>query len=147
MEDSFTWQAPGLGRYAILYMASTDEKEAVRKTTKEQYHLFNVSALHPLTRQLPDKRMEVIVVDAFSGQPVEGADVKLNQVDYRTNKSTLLSSGKSDAEGRVLLSRLSETERSNTKLEVTKGDDRWLPTTRLYSTSWNNTIDNRINIH
>ena len=147
VEDSFTWQAPGLGRYAILYMASTDEKEAVRKTTKEQYHLFNVSALHPLTRQLPDKRMEVIVVDAFSGQPVEGADVKLNQVDYRTNKSTLLSSGKSDAEGRVLLSRLSETERSNTKLEVTKGDDRWLPTTRLYSTSWSNTIDNRINVY
>ncbi len=148
VEDSFTWQAPGLGRYAVLYTATTNEKEAVRQTTKEQFHLFRVSALKTLNRTLSDKRLEVIVVDAFSGQPVEGAEVKLNQVDARTQKNTLLASGKSDAEGRVLLDKLSNKERRNTmRIEVTKGDDRWLPTEHSYFTSWVSSQENRVSVH
>lgn len=147
VEDSFTWQAPGLGRYAILYTATTNEKEAVRKTATDQYHLFRVSALKTIKRTQQDGRLEVIVVDAMSGQPVEGAEAKIEVIDYDTEKRTLYASSKSNAEGRVMLPRLANNERRSTELSIVKGEDRWLPAEHPYTNSWISSDEKQTAIH
>ena len=102
MEDSLTWTAPEPGRYAILFCATTAEKEATRKTVTNQYSLFRVTSLKTMTRFPSETELEVIVVDAESGQPIEGASVVLYNEDYRSEKRTLEGTQKTDAEGRAL---------------------------------------------
>lgn len=102
MEDSITWTAPEPGRYAILFCATTAEKEATRKTVTNQYSLFRVTALKTMTRFPNETELEVIVVDAESGQPVEGASVALYSEDYRSEKRTVEGTRKTNAEGRAL---------------------------------------------
>lgn len=126
LEDTLEWTAPEVGLYALLFTATTDEREANQQTIDTEYHTFRVTALRTMERTLPDSTYEVIVVDAESGQPVREADVTLYQIDYRTKKQTIIGKMKSDAEGRT---HFTDLKRSETQfyVEARKGDDRWLP--------------------
>ena len=99
LEDTIEWKAPSVGRYAILYSASTDEREAKKKTVSNLYSLFRVTSLKTMNRFLTDNELEVIVVDAESGQPVEGAHADLYQVEIGSGRRTLISSQQTNAKG------------------------------------------------
>lgn len=125
VDDSVQWQAPDLGFYALLLTGTTTDAHAAQKQASH-YRLFRVSRLMPIQRSWEKNRLDVVVVDAESGQPVQGATVQLFEHNYRTNKRTLVGTQTSDAEGRT---RFNTTPSGHTQLitAVTKGDDRWLP--------------------
>lgn len=126
VEDSVRWTAPDAGCYAILYTAGTDEREAVRHTVTNQYGIFRVTPLMTLQRSMPDGSLEVIVVDAESGQPVQDATVTLFRQNNRTGERQQLEQKVSNAEGRTRF-RSVERERGRFSVQAAKGADHWLP--------------------
>ena len=118
VEDTLQWTAPSVGRYAILYTAITDEREATKKTVTNEYKLFRVTSLKTMTRFLADKELEVIVVDAESGQPVTGAHVDLYNVGISSGKRSLISSQQTNAKGFVRFRRIADENRSRLVLQV-----------------------------
>ena len=134
VEDSVRWTAPEVGRYAILYGASTSEKEALKKSVNNQYQLFRVTTLMTMQRSLPDGRMEVIVVDAESGQPVAEAEVTILKEDRRSGLREPIEKQLSDAEGRARFHG-ANLQRTRCLVQAVKGEDHWMPV----STAFNNT--------
>lgn len=134
VEDSIRWTAPEVGRYAILYSASTAEREAQQRAVANHCQLFRVTGLMIMQRSMPDGALEVIVVDAESGQPVADAEVTLLKEDRRSGLRETWETQRSDAEGRVHF-RGTSLQRTRYLVQTVKGEDRWLPV----STTFNNT--------
>ena len=133
IEDSIIWTAPGPGRYAILYSGTTDEKEATKKTVTNQYRLFRVTALKTIYRFHDAKTLEVIVVDAESGLPVEGASVAIYSSNYRSGKRTQEGNLKTDAEGRALFQyQNSKDNRPQFIIAASTATDHYLPEESLW---------------
>ena len=130
--DTVTWKAPKIGRYAILITAETANKN-VSATTQEEVRFFTVSALHMLYRSLENTRLaNVIVVDAESGSPVEGASVKVftEKDETRSLDQTIVT----DSEGRASFK---TKNRSITYiLSASKGEDKYLPERNLWTSSY-----------
>ena len=118
LEDTLQWTAPTVGRYAILYSATTDERGALKKTVTNQYSLFRVTSLKTMHRFLTENELEVIVVDAESGQPVAGAHADLYQVEGRSGKRTLVSSQQVNAKGVARFRQINKGNRSRLVLQV-----------------------------
>ena len=139
-EDTLNWQAPAPGLYAVLYRATTSEKEAQQKTTGNLYHIFRVTRLKTLTRIFAQDALEVIVVDAESGQPVPGATVELYDAQQSAEQRLCKGSLQTDEEGRVRCTLA--TRRMD--LRVFKGDDTYLPDESLWNTrlSFRDVYDN-----
>lgn len=132
-EDSLRWKAPEPGRYAILYTATTDEKETRRRTVTNQYQLFRVTALKTIHRFHDPNKLEVIVVDAESGQPIEGATVNLCSEDYRTEKRSNNATQRTNAEGRAFFQYHSGSEnRQRYILAASTAADHFLPEETLW---------------
>lgn len=70
VDTTLTIQAPQAGIYFLK--AVPDGKKGVSDGT-----LMNVTALKPIYRPLPDGTLELVVVDAVSGQPVSEAEVTI----------------------------------------------------------------------
>ena len=70
VDTTLTIQAPQAGIYFL--MAVPDGKKGVSDGT-----LMNVTALKTIYRPLPDGTLELVVVDAVSGQPVSEAEVTI----------------------------------------------------------------------
>ena len=135
-EDTLGWTAPAAGIYAVLYGGVTAEKEAKQRTVTSQYRLFRVTTLKTLTRYLPQDKLEVIVVDAESGQPVPGAIVELYENPYRTGQEALRASYKTDAEGRALCTATKDNgHRWQLNLRVRTSADTYLPEENLFRNS------------
>lgn len=99
--DTIQWTAPDLGHYALLFAASTGEREANKSQLQGQYSLLDVSRLQYVYRCYR-QQMEVIVVDSETGHPAAGATVSL----YRDNDSgntTLVSTARVDSGGRTVM--------------------------------------------
>lgn len=123
-DDSLSWTAPDVGHYAVLFTGTTDESAAGKKIVNDHYNLFHVSRLMPIRRQWGKNQLEVVVVDAESGRPVEGASIAL--YDRQNDKRTLIDKQTSNAEGRTLF--VTEAQRrSQLTTVVSKGEDHWLP--------------------
>ena len=141
--DSIAWTAPAVGLYAVLLSASTPEKEAKQRTVTNQYNVFHVTTLKTLTRILPQENVEVIVVDAESGQPVQGATVEFYETLSRLEQRTRRGTYQSDAEGRVQCSFASEgNNRRSLSVRVFTDSDTYLPEENI----WRNNVsfsDNR----
>lgn len=129
IEDTLDWQAPAPGLYAVLYSATTSEKEAQKKTSGNLYRIFHVTRLKTLTRVFAQNALEVIVVDAESGHPVKDATVELYEVQNTSNQHLRVASSQTDAEGRVRCTLKSR----RMDLRVFKGDDTYLPDESLWS--------------
>ena len=129
--DTLRWTAPNVGRYGILFEAKTDEKEAKKKSIASQYDIFRITALKAILRNCSPTEKEIIVVDAESGQPIEGADVSLYITEYNTGKHTHEQRMTTNAEGRARFRQLNE--RWNYHFTVTKGEDRMLPEGYAYA--------------
>ncbi|MBP5772197.1 MAG: hypothetical protein J6W75_12770 [Bacteroidaceae bacterium] len=132
-EDSIVWKAPDVGLYALLYHATSNEKEATRKIVTNQYKLFRVTSLKTMTRFHSDQELEVIAVDAESGQPVNGATIDLFDEDYRTNKKIHLATSKTNEEGRAFFQELTENKNSRRiMVRTSKDNDHYLPDEQLW---------------
>lgn len=70
VDTTLTIQAPQAGIYFLK--AVPDGKKGVSDGT-----LMNVTALKTIYRPLPDGTLELVVVDAVSGQPVSEAEVTI----------------------------------------------------------------------
>lgn len=132
-KDTLDWTAPSIGLYAILFSASTAEKEATKRTANDLYHLIRVTTLKTLTRLLPKDTLEVIVVDAESGQPVPSATVELFEGRQRTDQQVRIGSYTTNIEGRVRCYVASEN-RNNRQLtlQVSHAHDTYLPEDYLW---------------
>ena len=132
-EDSLRWKAPEPGRYAILYTATTEEKEARRRTVTNEYQLFRVTSLQTMHRFHDANKIEVIVVDAESGQPIEGATVDLCSEDYRTEKRSDNATQRTNAEGRAFFQYHSGSEsRQRYIVTASTATDHFLPEETLW---------------
>ena len=132
-EDSLRWKAPEPGRYVILYTATTDEKGTRRRTVTNQYQLFRVTSLKTMHRFHDPNKLEVIVVDAESGQPIEGATVNLCSEDYRTEKRSNNATQRTNAEGRAFFQYHSGSEnRQRYILAASTAADHFLPEETLW---------------
>lgn len=132
VEDSVRWMAPEVGHYAILYSASTSEKEAQQKSVANHYQLFRVTTLMTMQRSLPDGRLEVIVVDAESGQPVANADVTILKEDRRSGLREPIETQRSNTEGRARFHG-ANIQRNRCLVQAVKGDDRWMPVASTFN--------------
>lgn len=131
-EDSIQWTAPGVGRYAIVYTATTTEPEAQNKTATDQYQLFRVTALKTITHFLTNSQLEVITVDAESGQPLAGTQVTLYAEEARNSARKQLGASTSDNEGRTVFKNVSRENRRRLMLEVARGSDTFYPEETLW---------------
>ncbi len=143
VSDTLDWTAPGVGLYAVLLSATTPEREAKQRAVTNQYHLFHVTTLKTLTRILPQDNLEIIVVDAETGQPVSGATVELYETQQRADQRTRRGAYQTDAEGRVQCSlHLEAKNRRNLSVRTFADADTYLPE----ETIWRNNVsfaDNR----
>lgn len=64
-------KAPTQGLYVVRIITGKEQAEG------RENKLLSVTTLKMLSRQLPDKQFEVIVVDGMSGKPVENVQVRL----------------------------------------------------------------------
>ena len=128
-EDTIDWLAPAPGLYAVLYSATTSEKEAEKKTAGNLYHIFHVTRLKTLTRIFAQDALEVIVVDAESGRPVPEATVELYETQKSSEQRLCKGSYQTDEVGRVRCTLNSR----RMDLRVFKGDDTYLPEENLWS--------------
>lgn len=128
--DTLPWKAPEPGTYAM-----TVEGKAGLKTDKgsaPETHLFYVSRLGRIIHTLPEGKTQVMVVDAMSGKPQQGVNVKIER--RRDNgEYTLLKEGVTDNRGTVQY--LGDNS-DRVRISLTKEDDRaWLDAaddTRVY---------------
>ncbi|MBO4907400.1 MAG: hypothetical protein J5486_10310 [Bacteroidaceae bacterium] len=121
--DSIAWQAPGIGHYALLYTATTSEREATKKRETGHYNLLHVTSLQTLYQHHGDE-IRAIVVDAESGQPVQRAIVSLLQeVD---GEQRIIQSVRTNEEGRATLT-CGKDNRTRTSLSVRTDNDTFLP--------------------
>lgn len=144
-EDSIAWTAPEAGRYAIVYTATTAESESQRKSVTDHYQLFQVTSLKTINHFLTYSQLEVITVDAESGQPLAGSQVTLYAVDNRTSNRKKLGTQTSDNEGRSVFNDISRENRRRLVLEAVRGSDIFMPE----ETFWNgdpSTYDERTDI-
>ena len=122
--DTIAWTAPAPGSYALVITAESDEAEALAKRI-EQYSCFVCTRLQPLNQNGLGKQ-RTIVVDAESGQPVQGAEVEFYYLvnnESRRHVATLTT----DAEGRVALAdSLVKINSTHLRRRVTKGDDTFM---------------------
>ena len=125
IEDSIAWTAPSVGVYAVLFTATTAETEATQRTVNQHYQLIQVSALATIHFTENDGVTELVVVDAESGHPVEGATVQCYERSHRDNSLKLFDTQHTDAEGRSRF-RLDSQNRSYS-FKVSKADDCWAP--------------------
>lgn len=114
-----TITAPDTGAYLI-------EVNADDKRAKPDIQHLAVSRFRILSRGLPNDQVEVIVLDAHTGQPVEGAEV-----DFYTNDkgdAVLDKTITTNADGRA------ETawKRGNTQITARKGNDIYHPKQSLW---------------
>lgn len=130
-EDSLKWTAPDAGFYAILLSATTAEREALRKKADNQYQLINVTQLKTMTRSV-DNELEVVVVDAESGHPIKGADVKI-QVEDRSGNLSTIATLTTNAEGRALFRNLSKENHRRLVVTATTSSDHYLPSDNLWA--------------
>ena len=140
-EDSMAWTAPDVGRYAVLFTGTTDERAASKKVVNDHYHLFYVSRLMPIRRQWGKDQLEVVVVDAESGHPIEGASVAL--YDRQNDKQILIAKQANNAEGRTLFVREAQ-RRSQLTTMVSKGEDHWLPEQSWWSSNSNQSQQDKV---
>ena len=132
-EDSLKWTAPDAGFYAILYSATTAESEALRKTSDNQFQLLNVTQLKTMTRFTSVSELQVVVVDAESGHPLQGANVTLHNEDPRTGQHSRLAVMTTDAEGRAIFRALPAENRRRLVLEAATASDHYLPKETLWA--------------
>ena len=133
VKDTVRWTAYDPGLYAIIFTAKTTQSEAKEPTTST-FDVFRCTRLQTLHQdELGAQR--TVVVDAMSGQPIEGADVEFYRYEGQNNekKVTLLRT-QTNAEGRAtmdesLLGKVSET-RLYTR--VSMADDIYLPEEQSY---------------
>ena len=129
-EDSITWLSPASGHYALLFAATTDEKEAVSRRMDEDFRLIDVSRLHFLYR-ICGEQMEVIVADAETGHPVPSAVVSLlESTDYGDN-AVPVETAATDDEGRALL-RFGRASNSRLYLQAAAAGDTFLPRQQVW---------------
>ena len=133
VKDSLQWTAPEVGRYAILFTASTNEAETMKKNLNDHYQTILVTSLQTMTRFFNESNVEVIVVDAESGQPHKGASVNLYNEDYRTDKRTLIGTQKTNNEGRAIFSQLSKEQQRRVVVTAVYGKDSFYPEEMLWN--------------
>ncbi len=119
--DTLPWKAPEPGTYAM----TVDGKAGLKtdKGSAPETHLFYVSRLGRIVHTLPDGKTRVMVVDAMSGKPQPGVNVKVER--RRDNgEYTLLKDGVTDNRGIVQY----HSDKSNrVRIGIFKDDDcAWL---------------------
>lgn len=96
--DTLVWTSPDLGRYLLVAVPQTSMKLASKVRPAECF--FNVSRLTINTIALPNGIERIMVSDAISGKPVEGADIKMMRTDYRLSmEERVFFVGKTDKNG------------------------------------------------
>lgn len=75
--DTLRWTAPEVGHYAICVTPTTTMK--LEKKVADNIAFIHVSRLSVNYLSLPGKRMDFIVSDALSGEPIQGANLVLYQ--------------------------------------------------------------------
>lgn len=131
IEDSLEWTAPGPGQYAIVFNATTEENSVEKKVNKNNYSYFTVTSLYMLTRSDSDSRAEAVVVDAESGQPVEGAKIDVLRYSNKDNREVVIDTKTTDDEGRAFIVFDSNDLRSYS-LRASADNDTYLPSVRVY---------------
>ncbi len=146
-EDNLEWIAPAAGLYAILYAATTSEHEALNKRVENQYQLLYVTQLKTMTRFHSARELGVVVVDAESGHPIKGADVKLNDRDIRSGSLSAFASATSDAEGRALFRNISQENHHRIVLTAATDADHFLPEENLWANGLMRNDEQRTETH
>lgn len=122
--DTIPWTAPAQGSYVLVVTGEASETDLV-KTSIQDYATFICTRLQPLYQNgLGQQR--TVVVDAESGQPIEGAEVEYYYLYKREKKH--IATVKTDSEGRAPLddSAVKMEEDSRLYRKVSFGDDTYL---------------------
>ena len=90
-EDSLTIAPLPVGIYMVEF-ESSPKSDNVERT------LLYVSSLRVLSQKLPDERIRYVVVDAITGQPVKGAQLRLK---VRNQYTTLTADAKGECEYQI----------------------------------------------
>lgn len=128
--DTIAWTAPEPGRYALVITGEAAEQELLTPQVVA-YSTFICSRLQPLSQNgLGQQR--TVVVDAESGQPIEGATVEYYV--YNRDEKYILGTATTDKEGRATLN---NNEFKLTKAyyiyrQVSYGDDDYLDANQQY---------------
>lgn len=123
-KDVVAWTAPEIGRYALIITGEASEQD-ILSTKVVEYSTFICSRLQPLIQNgLGQQR--TVVVDAESGQPIEGATVEY--YDYKDNEIIILGTATTDHEGRAVLDndKIDKTKSTYIFRKVSYGDDDYL---------------------
>ena len=128
--DTVPWTAPEPGTYALIITGEASEAELLNGTVQE-YSTFICTRLQPLYQNgLGQQR--TVVVDAESGQPIEGAVVEY--YDFVKNEKRIIATVATDREGRASLDNevvgISHISRISRK--VTCGNDVYLDADDVY---------------
>lgn len=130
--DTISWTAPEVGNYVLITQSRTPMKLAEK--VQPSVRFFYVSRLVTSHISLPGGIERVMVHDAITGKPVEGAEVQL--VYKKEGKPTeLVMESKTDSEGKwdiVWPKTTRGDHRSGLSVTVKHGDDKALPSTGLY---------------
>lgn len=131
LNDTIRWEAYRPGTYVVVLTATATEPEA-RHTKVENYNVFRCTRLQTI-HQNGFGAERTIVVDAMSGQPVQGAKVEFYSTESNS-KRKVHATLTTDAEGRATLphDKLKYTERLYLYTHVTLADDIWLPDETSY---------------
>lgn len=122
--DTISWKAPEQGNYAIVITGEASENDLVQ-TSIQEYATFICTRLQPLYQNgLGQQR--TVVVDAESGQPIEGAEVEYYYIHDETKKH--IATVTTDSEGRAPLDNEAVNMEKETRLyrKVSLGDDCYL---------------------
>ncbi len=104
VKDTISWKAPAPGRYVLVMQPSTKARLAGK--VQPSLRFFDVTRLMVNQLSLPGDRQRVVVTDAMTGRPIEGASVVLfrepTRYDTQNQMDTLfLAHLKTDCEGKV----------------------------------------------
>lgn len=117
LKDSFEIAALPVGAYLMELTTDNTSIEPVRQ-------LFYVSDLALMTQQLPDGTRRFVVVSATTGQPVEGANIRISTRGWKQPVRATLTT---DSKGEAL------TKSAGEDIYISTTKDKYLPSDYVYS--------------
>lgn len=132
--DTIRWKAPGMGRYALVLRPSVPK--GVKAETEECVPILHVTGLMLSAINLPAGMNRIMVSNAVSGRPIEGAELQVFIAPEDSSRDTVfLRTIQTDGEGKADLrwpKRPDGNYVHNILVKVTKDEDRYHPECRLY---------------
>lgn len=132
--DTLHWTTPALGRYALVFIPSVPK--GVKAEVNPKVTFFSVTCFSLQHIALPNGVERLMVNDAMSGSPVEGAECRLFRVTEKAPRDTIFFlTARTDREGKADIQwpkRLDDTYENSIQVSVTKGEDRHHPNVFVY---------------